>query len=220
MALGVLFDIDGTLVTFEFDVEGTRKALLDELAKEGFDTSGLSMSSPTQYVMDSVRSQIASGRVSIDYHGFRRKLYSILDEFELDSCENAVAFPDAASTLGLLHSKSVKLAVLTNGGRRAASRVLGRAGLLDYFEFVLTREDVDAMKPNPEGVNLAVSMFSLPKDHVFYVGDSLYDIMAAKKAGLRVISVATGNYTAERLRSEGSDEVIDSLRSLPRVLAL
>lgn len=220
MALGVLFDIDGTLVSFNFDVQGSRKALLAELAREGFDASVLSLTSPTQYFIDSVRDQVTSGKVSADFQAVRKKLYSILDEFELQTSGLVSVFPGTAETLAFLQAKSVKLAVVTNSGRRAATEVLSRASLLEFFDFVLTRDDVDAMKPNPGGVNQAVSMLSMPKDHIFYVGDSLYDVMAARTAGLKVISVATGNYTAERLKAEGAEIVLKSLSELPSVLPL
>jgi len=220
MALGVLLDIDGTLVTFKFDVQGSRKALFEELTRQGFDVAGLSPTSPTQYVIDAVRRQIAERRASADFGAVRSKLFSILDEFELESSESVSPFPGAKEALEALRRRAVRLAVLTNSGKRAATRVLERSSLSGHFDFVLTRDDVDAMKPSPEGVKLAVSLFSLPKERVLYVGDSLYDIMAAKSAGLRVISVATGNYTVEKLRGEGADVVIGSLAEIADVLPL
>lgn len=220
MALGVLFDVDGTLVTFNFDVVGSRKALYSELARLGFDISELGPSAPTQRVIDSARMQVESGRVDADFDKVRDELFSILDRFELESGRSVSAFPEASNVLRSLRRMQVKLGVLTNSGRRAASKILERSSLSDYFDFVLTRDDVVAMKPSPDGVNLAVSKFSLPKERVVYVGDSLLDILAAKAAGLKVISVATGHYTAEKLRSEGADVVVGSLNELVGALPL
>jgi HAD superfamily hydrolase (TIGR01549 family) len=218
MPPGLIFDIDGTLVSFRFDVQGTRSALLAEMTKMGFDVTGLSLSSPTQRIMDAVRSQIESGRVGGDYLSIKARLYSILDRFEEESSSNATLFPDTVETLKLLRERSVKLCVLTNSGRRSAYQLLDKYSLSRFFAFVLTRDDVDAMKPDPEGIHKALSMLSLPKEEVLYVGDSPYDIMAAKQAGLKVISVATGNYDSERLRAEGADLVIESLKGLPGIL--
>jgi HAD superfamily hydrolase (TIGR01549 family) len=217
---GVLFDIDGTLVTFNFDVQGSRRALFAELSQLGFDVSALNLTSPTQSVIDAAREQVTSGRVKADFGLVRKRLFSILDEFELESGKSVSAFPEARDVLASLRIKSVKLGVLTNSGRRAASRILDSSALSGFFDFVLTRDDVDAMKPRPEGVNRALALFALPKEKVVYVGDSPYDIMAAKAAGLKVISVATGNYTPERLRNEGADGVVGSLGELPGVLLL
>lgn len=220
MTLGILFDLDGTLFTFNFDIQGSRRALLSELSKFGFDTSGLSLNSPTQNIIDAAKSQVAAGSVKVDFASVKRRLYSILDEFEIESGKSVTAFPGAKEVLVTLRSRSAKLAVLTNSGGRASSRLLERSSLRSFFDFVLTRDDVDAMKPRPEGLSQAVSLFGLPKERVVYVGDSPYDIMAAKAAGLKVVSVATGNYRVERLRSEGADVVVGSLAELPSVLAL
>ena len=220
MSLGVLFDIDGTLVSFEFDVQGSRLALFAELTKLGFDTGGLSPTSPTQHVIDYAQGQISAGAVNASFGAVRKRLFAILDEFELRSSPKVTVLPGVYDALESLRRKHVKLAVLTNSGRRAAADVLRRGSLLGYFDFVLTRDDVDSMKPSPSGVKKALSTFALRKEQVFYVGDSVFDIMAAKAAGLEVISVATGHYTVERLKGEGADVVISSLKELEAALPL
>ncbi len=216
----VVFDIDGTLVTFRFDVQGTRRALLGELSRRGFDTKGLGLTTPTQQIVDSAKIQVDSGDVAADFEGIRSKLYSILDNFEIESASTTAVFPETRETLDYLLTKGVRLAVLTNSGRKGAEEILKRSGLLDRFEFVLTRDDIPTMKPRPEGLKKAASMLGLPVDHVYYVGDSMYDVAAAKLAGLKVVAVATGNYTQERLRAEGADYVISSISDLPRLLGV
>jgi len=218
--VAAVFDIDGTLVTFKFDVQGTRKALLQELVGGGFDTAGLSLTTPTQLIVDSARMQVESGAVRADFEALRSRLYSILDAFEGESGPTTIVFPGVRATLDRLRSRGVRTAVLTNSGRKAALDVLARAGIVDCFEFVLTRDDVPAMKPSAEGLKKAVSLLGLPADRVYYVGDSLYDVAAAKLAGLKVVSVATGNYTADRLRADGADFVVSSVCDLPRLLGI
>jgi HAD superfamily hydrolase (TIGR01549 family) len=219
MPVGVIFDMDGTLVTFRFDVQGTRKALLDELTARGFETAGLGLVTPTQQIIDAARSQAPSGKPEA-FEELRVRIYDILDEFELESVESAMVFPGTRESLDFLKGKGVRLAVVTNSGRKAALKALRRAGLLDCFEFVLTRDDTETMKPRPEGLLKATSMLGLPTDSVYYVGDSPYDIAAAKNAGIRVVSVATGNYNSERLREEGADHVISSITELHEVFGL
>ncbi len=215
MPSAALLDVDGTLVTFKFDVQGTRKALIEELARAGLDTSGLTLASPTQEIIDSAGRQARSGARGVDYPSLRARLFSILDRFEEESTRDAEVFPGTRETLLYLRDRGVRLAVLTNSGRKAAYEVLRRAGIYDCFDFILTRDDVETMKPSPEGLLKALDLFSIPKAEILYVGDGLFDIMAAKRAGLKVIGVATGLYTAARLREEGADHVISSLKELP-----
>ncbi len=216
----MLFDVDGTLVTFKFDVQGARGALIDELSRSGLEVSSLSRNSRTQEIMDTARMQLESSRQGSDFASLRERLYRILDKYEEESARETEVFPETRDTLMRLRERSIRLAVLTNSGRKAAFTVLRRANVLDCFEFVLTREDVESMKPSPEGVLEAVRRFSLPKTDVYYVGDGILDIVAARGAGLKVVSVATGIYPPDRLRREGADFVISSLSELPSVLSL
>ena len=219
MVVGVIFDIDGTLVTFRFDVRGTRKALIEELGRRGFNTSTLDLTSPTQKILDAARGQSESGR-GPGYGELRRSVFAILDRLELEGADSTSLLPGVRPALDSLRSRGVRLGVLTNSGRKAAHAALGRAGLLDCFEFILTRDDTEIMKPRPEGLEMAAARFGLPKGSVFYVGDSAFDIHAAKGAGIKVISVATGNYTSDSLRAEGADYTISSLSELGAVLGV
>lgn len=218
MARAVIFDLDGTLVSFNFDVRGSRKALLEELASRGFEVSGYDLTLPTQEILDGARRQIAAGEVQEDYKTVRNALYLILDAFEVEGSLKSVPFRDTRETLNELKRRKVRLAVVTNSGRTATMGLLGRSGMIDYFEFVLTRDDVEYLKPNPDGLLRAVSRLSLPAPSILFVGDSVLDILAAKRAGLKVVSVATGNYSAERLKAEGADIVLPRISDLPEVI--
>jgi 2-haloalkanoic acid dehalogenase type II len=219
MAVAAIFDLDGTLVTFKLNIRQWRKVIIDVMSKRGFDTSGLDLSTPTQQVLDRAKAQVpsdATGR----YDSLRREAFSILDSLELEGAKSASVFPGAEDVLRRLKSRGFHLGLLTNSGRAAASLSLARWGLQGLFELVLTRDDIDAMKPRPEGLSKAARMLGVQPDQVYYVGDSVYDVMAAKAAGMKSIAVATGNYTAERLKGEGADYVILSLGELPNVLGV
>jgi phosphoglycolate phosphatase len=218
MVVGVIFDIDGTLVTFEFDVRGTRKALIGELEREGFDATGLDLSTPTQYILDSARRQSLAGGPA--YEVLRKNVFAILDEFEAESARTTAPIPGVRGTLDELRSRGARLGVLTNSGRRAAEQAVRKAGLQDCFEFILTRDDTEIMKPRPEGVEMAAARFNLPKGLVYYVGDSLFDVQAARGAGVRAVSVATGNFSLERLKGEHPDFAISRLAGLGAVLGV
>lgn len=218
--VAAVFDLDGTLVTFNFDVKGTRVAIIEELSRRGFDTTGLNLTTPTQTMVDAAKTQVESGMVRADFGEVRSKLYAILDASEMESSRTTAVFPRTRETLDYLNSKSVRLGVLTNSGRRAAAEILDRAGLNGCFEFVLCREDVATMKPRPDGLVSAIAMLGMAREQIFYIGDSRFDIIAAKQAGVKVVAVSTGNYTEARLKEEGADYVIPSISELPGLLGV
>lgn len=217
MAVAAIFDIDGTLVALRFDVKGTRKALIEELARYGYSTSGLDLATPTQKILDAAKAQTLP-EDDARYEKLRESVFAILDKFEMESVLSTSPFPGTRETLDHLKSRGIRIAVLTNSGKKAALGALRIAGLLDCFEFVLTRDDTVLMKPRPEGLIMAVSRMGVPKESVYYVGDSPFDIDAARDAGIRMVSVATGNYSVEMLKSEGADFAISSITELRRLL--
>ena len=219
MAVAAIFDLDGTLVTFKLEIREWRRVIIVVMNRRGFDTSGLELTMPTQQILDSAKVQASSGD-SGRYERLRQEAFSILDSLELEGAKSASVFPGVDGVLRLLTSRGFRIALLTNSGKAASSLSLAKWGLQGFFELVLTRDDTEAMKPRPEGLARAVRMLGVRPDQAYYVGDSLYDVAAAKGAGVKSVAVSTGNYTAARLRSEGADYVISALAELPKVLGI
>jgi phosphoglycolate phosphatase len=212
---GLIFDVDGTLVSLKVDGEKLRTTTSRELARAGFDVSFMEGTNlHTQEIIDRARQQVESGSVRIEFEPFRTALFAALDELEMGW--NALAEPIEGTTdvLDRLRSANVKLATLTNSGRAPSDWLLKRHDLHRRFDFTLTRDDVAKLKPSPDGLLKALRMMGLPKGEVIYVGDSVIDVKAAKGAGMKIASVTTGRYTHERLRSEGSDYIVESLSAL------
>lgn len=215
MYRGLIFDVDGTLVTLKVDRERLHSRTLSELRGLGFDVSRMDGSQRyTQDYIDWARSEIESGSVKVDFQTFKRSMNRALDELELDWNARAEPITGSADVLAKLRSSSVRLATLTNSGRMPSEWLLNKYGLRSYFDFTLSRDDVEAMKPRSDGMFKAISLMGLPKEELLYVGDSVIDVLAAKGAGLKIASVVTGRYSADRLRGEGSDYILDSLSGL------
>jgi beta-phosphoglucomutase len=83
----------------------------------------------------------------------------------------------------------VRLAVVTTTWRANVEAVLEASGLDDAFEFLITKEDVQAPKPDPEGYRLAVARLKLPAIEVVALEDSPGGLAAARGAGVRVVAV-------------------------------
>ncbi len=213
-----IFDLDGTLITFKFNALGTKRALLSELRTMGVDTEGLTETTSTQKILDTARERAAPGAEG--FEPLRRRLYDVIDGFEVQTIQETSLFPGTRDALERLGSAGVLLALLTNSGRKATDYILGKTGLSGVFSFVLTRDDVESMKPSPEGLKKALSMLPKGVSEVYYVGDSPYDIAAATLAGVKVISVPTGNYTEKVLKEEGADYVVGSIDAVPGILGL
>lgn len=215
MVRGLIFDVDGTLVTLKVDRAKLHSATSRVLRDFGFDLSFMEEDKlTTQEVIEGAKRQVEEGGVDSSFEDFRASLNAALDSIEMEW--NALAQPiaGAAEVLAKLKADGVKLATLTNSGRTPSDWLLKKHDLHRLFDFTLTRDDVPALKPRPDGIVMAMGMMGLPKREVFYVGDSVIDVQAARGAGVKVASVTTGRYTHERLMKEGTDFILSSVSEL------
>jgi phosphoglycolate phosphatase len=217
---GFLFDFDGTLVSLKIDPPKMKAAMIAELASQGFDTKPLDTSMPTQAIIDYARGQVQAERVRKDFNEVRSRLYAVLDALELEWNATSSPIDGATEALERLRKSHLSLAIVTNSGRASAQPVLDRFALSMLFDCIITRDDVNAMKPDPEGILKAMGVMGLKSVETIFVGDSAIDIRAARAAGVRMAAVTTGYHSAERLRTEGADYIIGSLGELDRIVLL
>lgn len=74
--------------------------------------------------------------------------------------------------------------------------------------------DVDATKPQPDLVNVALESVDARAEQAVMVGDSPWDVKAACRAGVQTIAVMTGGFSEEELRQAGAVEVYESVADL------
>jgi len=221
---GIIFDLDGTLISLHVDAGAFRKEIAQELTKSGFRTELIEANSKALYIQDMLdlaRSQIDEGLVKADYESVRRRTFRALDALELEWIRHSRLLPGADAILSRLSGEGeapITLALLTNSGRAATSYALERLGFARYFERSFTRDDLPAMKPRPEGITTALKALGLGRSEVLYVGDSPTDIIATRAAGIRIASVASGRYDVEALRKLGPDYALGSLSELETLL--
>jgi phosphoglycolate phosphatase len=221
---GIIFDLDGTLISLHVDGAAFRKEIAQELARGGFRMDLIDAYSKGLYVqdiLDRARSQIDNGLVDADYEDVKVKTFQALDALEVGWIRHSQLLPGADAILSRLSGEGkapITLALLTNSGRAATRYALEELRLGKYFHRSFTRDDVPAMKPRPEGIATALVKLGLEKNEVLYVGDSPTDIIASKAAGIQIASVATQRYDSEALRKLGPDYVLGSLSELEALI--
>ena len=110
--------------------------------------------------------------------------------------------------LSALKTKGIKIGLVSNVGRKALEKALLKLDLHSFFNVVVSRNDVQFMKPSGEGLSLALSRLQVIKDKALYVGDSLDDIQAAKATGVKVIIIIGKENAKAELLSAGPDHLI------------
>jgi len=225
MALkGIIFDLDGTLISLHVDGGAFRKEITGELARAGFRMDLIGATSKGVYVqdiLDRARSQVEDGLVKADFALVRSRTFRALDALEVEWIRHSRLLPGAEAILSRLSAEGkvpITLALLTNSGRAATEYALEGLGLGRYFPNSFTRDDLPAMKPRPEGITTALKVLALDRSEVLYVGDSPTDIVASKRAGIRIASVATERYDLQTLAELNPDYTLGALSDLERLV--
>jgi len=107
-------------------------------------------------------------------------------------------YPDTKYILNQLNM--YRKGVITNTPKDSAVKVLKQFDIDRYFEFVLTSDDVEISKPNPEIVLKSCELLNSKPDEVILIGDTKSDVEAGKAAGCKVIGVnVDADYTIQNI---------------------
>lgn len=156
---GVIFDLDGTLVSSELDFSLIKaqigcpdnEDLLDFIAQL-----------PSPYM--------------------REEAMNIVHQHELLDAQHATLLPGVSEAIALLNERNIPMAIVTRNFDKAAALKLKNNPL--PISTVLTRSDAPA-KPDPSALNAIATLWNISANNLLYVGDYLYDIQAAHNANMR-----------------------------------
>lgn len=124
--------------------------------------------------------------------------------------------PFAKEILDELRQADIRIALVTSSYRQTVDLVLGHHGLLNYFEFFVTREKVQHPKPDPEPYLLATEKLSLSKEVIAVIEDTHTGCAAAQRAGLYCLAVS--QQAIERQKLEQADELLNDLAEAKKSL--
>ena len=143
-----------------------------------------------------------------------RLLYKQMLAFYGQNCTVWTApFPHASDVLAELHHRGVRMSVITNKFESFARDILTQLGLIDCFEAVIGGDTLGKGRAKPAADPVLEAQSRCGGGRMIYVGDSSYDVMAARAAGVPVV-VAGYGFTDRPPHELGGDAVIDSLAEL------
>jgi len=114
--------------------------------------------------------------------------------------------------------KKIKLpkAIVTSRRLSKLNSSLGKSK--KYFSFFITPRDTGKHKPNPEPLLLACQKLKINPAQAIYVGDTLIDWQAARKAKIEFVGVLSGAYTKKEFQARAVKYFIKTLKELPTVI--
>jgi len=119
-----------------------------------------------------------------------------------------------------LMAENYKIILLTNTTKKVIDIATKKIPEIKDFDLILTRDDIEKVKPNVSGFNKALEIMELKPDEVISVGDQASDILASKRAGIRTIAVNSENlkHFKPLLQEFNPEFIIRDMRQLPTLL--
>ena len=211
MLSAVLFDFDGTLVdTTEMIHQSMKHATSSVLGREDI---------PRETLLANVGRPLPRQMELIDAENAELLLEAYRSHHEQHHDTLIGEFPGVEESLARLGSAGIKVAVVTSKRRLSVEMALKNfPGLRNVVDRFVTLEDTTEHKPNPEPLLRALELLGVPKERAAYVGDSPFDVEAAKAAGLASVAVSWGAFSEDRLREAEPDHLVTDIRSAVDVL--
>ena len=209
----ILFDFDYTLgdttngivlsAQYALEQMGEEERTYEEIKK----TIGLSLSETYK----KLTGNMDEARADRFFDLFKEKA----DEVMVDS---ATLYPGVKEMIVSLREQGYRLGIVTTKFAYRVQNIMKKFDAEDLFDVIIGVGDVTKVKPDPEGLLLAVERLGVKKEDVLYVGDSYVDAKAAEAAEMKFAGVLTGNTTREAFeqypQESISETVVDFYRTL------
>ena len=213
MIRAVIFDLDGTLLAMKLKVKEAKEKLIQRLREIGVNVDEIDLKIPTEEIVSKI----------IREYGFSRDyLMKLVDEayipYELEAAEVAELRKGIREVLRELKAMGFKLAVASNSARRGVYLALENTSIRDLFDVIVTRSDVNRMKPNGALIAETVKRLNVKPSEAVYIGDTVHDVLAARRVGVKSIAILGGAHSANLILNSKPDILIEDVKEIPKVL--
>jgi len=207
---GFLFDFDGTLVDtvdayLQTYVELFRERFREEIPPEQIIVH---FGKPAyRIIRDATKRNLTDDEI--------RHLIKRREEILLSRHLDKIKIIDGVfELLEFLREQNMKLAIVTSSTRSMLTAIAKRFNLLRWFDATVTADDVRKGKPDPEPFIKATEFLGLSIKEVIAIGDTTYDIISAKGAGIKIIFLERNANSNFSFIPEKPELVIKSFREL------
>ena len=212
----VIFDLDGTLASFNLDYKTVRAEVRGYLLNMGVPASVLSVNESIFEMLRKTDIFVKnSGKPQKVLEEIRNEALAIAEKYELEAAINTSLLPGVVETLKALKQKGLKIGLCTINGEKSTNYILKRFGIADFFDAVVPREKVNYVKPDPAHLEATLNALGVAAKDAMVVGDGSVDMRSAKELKAIAVGLPTGVSTIEQLMSNGANYIITSITDLP-----
>jgi len=224
--LGIVFDLDGTLVLSHHDFGRMRKEVIRLAELSGVPSGRLSVQDPIHKTVESAREELRNaGAPDGVIYRFEAEYQKKVDAIELEALPRTVPRPGARELLKALSQRGFRIGLLTRSSELFAREALVRTQLAPYFEYLRSRSAPGPAKPSPEALLMLLKEMGVPVDRALFVGDHLIDAECGTRAHVRFYAVmpdpseaAQSTMSEDRFLAAGASAIASDLFELAKHL--
>ncbi|MBZ5740778.1 HAD family hydrolase [Nocardioides mangrovi] len=123
--------------------------------------------------------------------------------------KEVLPLPGAADLVHRLRDRGNVVALASSGDPQFAQEAVGLLGIADNLAALLTSDDVDSSKPDPDLIGETLKAVG-PVDRAVFVGDTVHDVESARRAGIGCIALLSGGYGRAELEEAGAVLVVET----------
>ena len=138
------------------------------------------------------------------------------EHYRVISTQKTVLLPHAQEAVELAASFA-RLGIVTTKTGKYSRVIMEHFGLMDYFEVLIGREDVEHPKPHAEPILKALEQMKVSKEGSWIIGDTRLDLGSAKNAGIGAVGVLSGYDNVEQLKTLTDIIEMDALEAVRRL---
>jgi len=215
----VIFDLDGTIVDFNIDFKAARAEVISLLTKQSLPSSLFSVNESVFVTLKKAEKCMRKdGKKEQEFAKLKENVISVVERYEAKAARETSLIPGILETFKTLREMKLRIALFTANGEKSTSYILRRFGLRQFFDVIITRESVLAVKPDPAHLEAVLEALKVRPEEAMVVGDSIRDMECARQLKVLAVGVATGFSSIEELTRAGADYLASSSTDIPTLV--
>lgn len=215
----VIFDLDGTIASFNIDYKAVRAEVRSLLLRAGLPASILSINESIFEMLKKTEIFMKNnGKSAKAFAEIRAKASEIAEQYELEAAKTTSLLPGILEILKALKRMNLKIGLCTINSEKSTNYILKRFAIAEFFDAVTPRDGVRYVKPSTEHLEATLKALGVNAEETMVVGDGVSDMKCARELNAIAVGLPTGVSSPKELISSGANYFITSMTDLPTLI--
>lgn len=215
----VIFDLDGTLTSFNLNYRTVRAEVKSFLVSSGLPPSILSVNESVFEMLKKVEIFMKNtGQSEKSFCELRAKALATVEQYELEAAKCTDLLPGVLEVLETLKGMGLKIGLCTINSEKSVCYILKRFKITRFFDGITPRDGIRNVKPSSEHLEATLKTLGVNPKETIVVGDGTTDMKCASALGTVAVGLSTGVSTSKELVDSGANYLITSITDLPALI--